>query len=44
MVFITFKDYINDVLKNGSLYIALALVAIILFTITFLLVWNRKKK
>ena len=43
MVLATFKDALNDLLKNGSLYIALGLAVIIIGTIVFLLIRNKKK-
>jgi hypothetical protein len=43
MVFVTFKDALNDLLKNGALYIAIALVAIMVITLVILFIKNRKK-
>ena len=42
MILTTFKDSLNEILKNGGIYIAIALAAIILITIIFLLI-NIKK-
>ena len=44
MILATFKDAINESLKNGSFYIALAVAIIILATLVFLLIRNRKSK
>ena len=44
MILATFKDSLNEILKNGGLYIALAFVAIIIGTVIFLLIRNRKSK
>ena len=44
MVLATFKDSLNELLKNGGLYIAIGLVALIVATVVLLLVMNRKKK
>ena len=44
MFLLTFKDAINESLKNGSFYIALAIIVIIVLTIVYLLVRNRKSK
>ena len=44
MVLATFKDSLNELLKNGGLYIAIGLVALIVVTVVLLLVMNRKKK
>lgn len=43
MVFVTFKDTLNEILKNGSFYIALGIAILIVATIVTLLILNRKK-
>ena len=43
MIYSTFKDTLNEMLKNGSFYIALGIAILILLTIVILLVMNRKK-
>lgn len=43
MVLATFKDSLNELLKNGAFYIALAITILIIGTIIFLLIYNRKK-
>ena len=44
MILATFKDTLNELLKNGAFYIAISLVAIIVITVVALLIINRKKK
>ena len=44
MVLTTFKDNLNDFLKNGSLYIALGLAILIVLTLVVLFILNKKKK
>ena len=44
MVLATFKDSLNELLKNGGLYIAIGLTALIVVTFVVLLIMNRKKK
>lgn len=44
MVLLTFKDALNDFLKNGGLYIAIGIVGLIIITLTILFIINRKKK
>lgn len=43
MILLTFKDDLNAFLKSGALYIALAVVLLIILAIIFL-IWKRKKK
>lgn len=43
-VFSTFKDDVNAMLKSGAFYIALGIAILIIATIVFLLIYNRKKK
>ncbi len=43
MVLATFKDSLNELLKNGAFYIALAIAILIVATIVFLLIYNRNK-
>ena len=44
MVLATFKDSLNELLKNGGLWIAVGLVGLIVITVVLLLVMNHKKK
>ena len=44
MVLATFKDSLNELLKNGGLYITIGLTALIVVTFIVLLIMNRKKK
>ena len=44
MVLTTFKDSLNELLKNGGLWIAVGLAALIVVTFVVLLIINRKKK
>lgn len=44
MILATFKDTLNELLKNGAFYIALGIVIIIAITVVTLLIINRKKK
>ena len=44
MVLVTFKDALNDFLKNGALWIAVAIVGVILLTLLYLFIRNRKAK
>ena len=44
MVLATFKDSLNELLKNGGLWIAIGLVGLIVITVVLLLVLNHKKK
>lgn len=44
IIFSTFKDSLNETLKNGSFYIALAIAVIIAITIAVILIRGRKKK
>ncbi len=44
MVLTTFKDNLNEFLKNGSLYIALGIVALIVLTLIVIFLFNKKKK
>ena len=44
MILATFKDTVNDILKNGAFYIALGIVIAIVITVTLILVLNHKKK
>lgn len=44
MVLTTFKDSLNELLKNGGLWIAVGLAALIVATLVVLLIMNRKKK
>ena len=44
MVLTTFKDNLNEFLKNGSLYISLGIVILIILTLIVLFLLNKKKK
>lgn len=44
MVLATFKDSLNDLLKNGAFWIAVAIVALIIATVVFLVIRGRKTK
>lgn len=44
MVLLTFKDALNDFLKNGGFYIAIGIVGLIIITLAVLFIINRKKK
>ena len=44
MILATFKDSLNEILKNGGLYIAISFAVLIIFTVVFLLIKNRKSK
>ena len=44
MILATFKDTVNEILKNGAFYIALGIVIAIILTVTLILVFNHKKK
>lgn len=44
MILATFKDTVNELLKNGAFYIALGITVVIIITVVLLLVLNRKKK
>jgi len=43
MIFVTFKDALNEMLKNGSIWIAVSLVALIVLTVLFLFIYNKKR-
>lgn len=43
MVLATFKDALNEMLKNGSFYIALAIAILIIGTLVTLFIVNKKK-
>ena len=43
MILSTFKDEFNELLKNGSFYIALGIAVVIVATVVVLIVINKKK-
>ena len=44
MIFSTFSDALNAFLKSNAFYIALALVGIILITLSLILIFGKKNK